>query len=196
MSIACNDCSALHWLEEHTTGNPSTIRSPLFSSCCNRGDVAIPLMQALPPLLQSLYNDGTGVARHFRTHIRKYNSGLAFASLKYTPDQRVRGGLQCFQIHGALYHLAGPLQHGANTRPQFAQVFLYDPEDAVAQLRIRPGGPVLSEAIEVVLLQQLLEMLHSCNPFIAMYRTVHERMQDAVANVPQEHLQLILNPRM
>ena len=194
MSVACNQCSALHWLEERTTILPSIIQSPLFSSCCNKGDIAIPLMLPLPPLMQSLYNNDTDVARHFRTHIRKYNSALAFASLKYTPDQCVRGGLQCFQIHGALYHLAGPLQHSANTRPQFAQVFLYDPEDAVAQLRIRPGRLVLSEAIKVVLLQQLLEMLHNCNPFNAMYRTVHERMQAAIANVPQQNLQLILNP--
>ena len=196
MSIACNHCSALHWLDERTTVNPSTIRNPLFSACCSAGDVVLPLMQPLPPLLQSLYNTDTGVARHFRTHIRKYNSALAFASLKYQPDQRVRGGLQCFQIYGALYHLAGPLQHAINIRPQFAQVFLYDPEDAIEQLRIRPGGHALSEAIEVVLLQQLLEMLHSCNPFIAMYRTVHERMQEAIANVPTEQLQLILNPHM
>ena len=196
MSIPCNYCSALHWLEERTTVYPSTNRHPLFSTCCNKGDVAIPLMRQPPALLQSLYNDDTSLARHFRTHIRKYNSALAFASLKYQPDQRVRGGLQCFQIHGALYHLAGPLQHAANIRPQFAQVFLYDPEDAVEQLHIRPGGHALSEAIEVVLFQQLLEMLHICNPFIAMYRTVHERMQEAVTNIPTDQMQLILNPRM
>ena len=196
MTISCNHCSALHWLEERTSVYPSTIRNPLFSICCSQGDVAIPLMQQPPQLLHSLYNEDTSLARHFRTHIRKYNSALAFASLKYQPDERVRGGLQCFQIHGALYHLAGPLQHPTNMRPQFAQVFLYDPEDAIEQLRIRPGGHALSEAIEVVLLQQLLEMLHSYNPFIAMYRTAHERMQEAIANVSTEQLRLILNPRM
>ena len=185
MAVECKDCKALHWLDERLTAHPSTIQNPMFGTCCSHGDIALPLMPVLPPLLQSLYNDDTSLARHFRTHIPKYNSALAFASLKYTPDQRVRGGLQCFQIDSTLYHLAGPLQHAANTRPQFAQVFLYDPEDAVEQLRIRPGGPVLSETIEVVLLQQLLDMLHSCNPFIAMYRTAHERMQDAVANVPR-----------
>ena len=81
-------------------------------------------------------------------------------------------------------------------RPQCAQVYLYDPEDAIEQLRVRPGGHALSEAIELVLLQQLLEMLHNCNPFIAIYRTVHERMQEAIANVPSEQLGMILNPRM
>ena len=179
-------CTALHWLEECITSYPSTTHNPLFNICCSQGDVSIPLMQKLPHLLHSLYNDDTSLASHFRTHIRKYNSALAFTSLKYQPDQRTRGGLQCFQIHGALYHLTRPLQHAANMRPQFAQVYLYDPEDAIEQLRVRPGGHALSEAIEVVLLQQLLEMLHNCNPFIAIYRTVHERMQEAIANVPSE----------
>ena len=196
MSVICNHCRGLHWLEERITSYPSTKRNPMFNTCCNQGDVILPFMQQLPPLLHSLYNDDTSLARHFRTHIRKYNSALAFASFKYQTDQRVRGGLQCFQIHGALYHLAGPLQPAANVRPQFAQVFLYDPEDAIEQLRIRPGGHALSEAIEIVLFQQLLEMLHNCNPFIAIYRTVHERMQEAIANVPAEQLQVILNPRM
>ena len=44
MSIACNHCSALHWLDERTTVNPSTIRNPLFSACCSAGDVVLPLM--------------------------------------------------------------------------------------------------------------------------------------------------------
>ena len=93
MSIACTACNALHWEQERTTTSPSTKRNPLFSTCCNQGDVAIPLMRPLPPLLHSLYNDDSSLARHFRTNIRKYNSALAFASLKYQPDQRVRGGL-------------------------------------------------------------------------------------------------------
>ena len=190
MSVTCKHCLALHWGGARISTYPSTIRDPLFTPCCSQGDVSIALMRQPPPLLYSLFNDDTGVARHFRTHIWKYNSALAFASLKYQPDQRVRGGLQCFQIHGALYHLGGPLQHAINIRPQFAQVFLYDPQNAVEQLRIRPGGPALSEAIEVVLLQQMLEMLHNCNPFIALYRTAHERIQEAVANVPAEQLQI------
>ena len=83
MSIACNHCLALHWLEERTTVYPSTKHLPLFSTCCNKGDVVILLMRQPPLLLQSLYNDDTSLARHFRTHIRKYNSALAFVSLKY-----------------------------------------------------------------------------------------------------------------
>ena len=91
--------------------------------------------------------------------------------------------LQACKIHSALYHLIGPLQHATNAHPQFEQVFLYDLEDSIERLHNRPGRPVLSEAIEVVLLQQLLNMLHSCNSFIAMYYIIDKRMQDAVANI-------------
>jgi len=114
MSTMCKNCTALYWIDERIQGAGSTVEHPLFNSCCNEGDVVIPYMQPLPPFLHSLFHDNTPLARHFRTHIRKYNSTLAFTSLQYQPDQRTRGGLQCFQIHGALYHRAGPLEHGAN----------------------------------------------------------------------------------
>ncbi|KAF8421842.1 hypothetical protein EV426DRAFT_507584, partial [Tirmania nivea] len=127
MSVICPNCTAMHWLAERSTIHPSTLVNPQFSTCCNRGDVLIPPMRALPPLLQALFYDRTSLAIHFRTHIRKYNSALAFVSLKYQADQRTQGGLQCFQVHGALYHMTGPLHHAMNMRPQFAQLFLYDP---------------------------------------------------------------------
>lgn len=122
---------------------------------------------------------------------------LAFTSLKYQPDECTRGGIQCFQIHGALYHRTGPLEHDANIRPQFAQIFLYDPEDAIEQqLRTRPGGHVLLQVIDPRLFKELLDMLHECNPFIAIYHTIYERLKDAVAHIPAEQLQVLLIPRM
>ena len=94
-------------------------------------------------MLLELYTADTPIAKHFRTHIRKYNSALAFTSLNYQPDKRTQGGLQCFQIHSALYHMAGPLEHPANCKPQFAQLFLYDPQE---QLQI-----LLNPKLELVL---------------------------------------------
>ena len=105
MSVSCSHCTALHWAAERLTELASTLENPLFGICCSKGDVMIPFMRPLPPLLHSLFYDDTNQAHHFRTHIRKYNSALAFASVKYQSDQRTVGGLQCFQIHGALYHL-------------------------------------------------------------------------------------------
>jgi len=83
MSISCAKCTALHWLAERTTEHPSTKQNPLFNICCNNGDVSIPLMKPLPTLLHLLLYNQTSTSHHFRTHIRKYNSALALASLKY-----------------------------------------------------------------------------------------------------------------
>jgi len=87
MSTVCESCTALHWIDERIHGAGSTMERPLFNSCCNKGDVVIPYMRPLPPFLHSLFYDDTPLARHFRTHIWKYNSTLAFVSLQYQPDQ-------------------------------------------------------------------------------------------------------------
>ena len=70
-------------------------------------------------------------AKAFRNNIRKYNSTLAFTLVKYTVDDRTyraTSGIQCFQIHGELFHLQGPLQPRDLASAQFAQLYFYDPE--------------------------------------------------------------------
>jgi len=121
-----------------------------------------------------LIYDNSTLARHFRTHVRKYNSSLAFVSLQYKPEACTPGGLQCFQIHGALYHRGGPRDHATNVRPHFAQIFLYYPKDAIIQIQQRPGAFVLPSILDIVLLQQLLELLYEHNPYLHLYRTVHD----------------------
>jgi hypothetical protein len=138
----------MNWAAERISNSREI--NPVFTACCSKdGAVQLPALRPLPDLLHRLFTTDTSTARHFRTHIRKYNSALAFASVKYTPDTRVAGGLQCFQIHGALYHTVGPLEHEANVRPQCAQIFLYDPEDAMSRLRISAGGVPLPQDVKV-----------------------------------------------
>ena len=96
-------------------------------------------------------------AKAFRNNIWKYNSALAFTSVKYTVDdytydatgsiqcfqrhgelfhlQRplqardlASSSIECFQIYGKLFHLQGPLQARELTSGQFAQLYFYDPE--------------------------------------------------------------------
>ena len=129
---------------------------PIFGTCCSNGDVQLPFLQQLPQFLFELYTANTPIAKHFKTHIRKYNSALVFTSLKYKPDTHIRGGLQCFQIHGALYHMAGPLEHSINAKPQYAQLFLYDPQEAITRIQMSEGGIPLPAELQISLLQQLL----------------------------------------
>ncbi|KAH0602896.1 uncharacterized protein H6S33_008546 [Morchella sextelata] len=109
MTIVCESCSALHWIDERIAAS-SKIK-PRFEICCKKGDIQLLPLQAPPPYLQYLLQSPDPVARRFRTSIREYNSALTFTSVKYTADQRApaqSGGLQCFQIHGELYHIQGP----------------------------------------------------------------------------------------
>ena len=115
MEVVCSKCLALHWLNEKL--DYSLKEEPLFGTCCSNGNVQLPKLSQLPPMLLELYTADTPIAKRFRSHIQKHNSALAFTSLNYQPDKRTQGGLQCFQIHGALYHMAGPLEHPATCKP-------------------------------------------------------------------------------
>ena len=189
MDILCGFCGAAHWLAERILSSSKT--QPIFESCCKKGDVCLPQLQCCPEPLQSLLSGNTTGAKLFRSKIREYNAALSFTSIKYTKDQRTAtwgSGVQCFQIHGELYHLQGPLQPAADHHPQFAQLFLYDPAFAANSRSIQ--HPVLDSN----LLQQLTDMLHECNPYIEIYRTAKERLED----MPQEvgDLRVVLNPQL
>ncbi|KAF2181118.1 hypothetical protein K469DRAFT_792975 [Zopfia rhizophila CBS 207.26] len=76
-------------------------------SCCLDGEVDLPLYGPLPRYLRNLFLGNDVRGREFRTNLRAYNAAFAFTSLNYIPtDCGVSaGGVQVFQIHGALYHL-------------------------------------------------------------------------------------------
>ncbi|KAH0603160.1 uncharacterized protein H6S33_008164 [Morchella sextelata] len=163
-------------IEYGLNDDPSSKIKPRFEICCKKGDVQLLPLQAPPPYLQYLLQSTDPVARRFRTSIREYNSALTFTSVKYTADQRApaqSGGLQCFQIHGELYHMQGPLHPQQNASPSFAQLYFYDPEYAAG---------VRHEAhpnLDLTILQRLTIELHDVNPFIAIYKTARERLMDA-----------------
>ena len=110
MDIQCPKCGALHWIDERS--HPSSKSAPKFESCCKKGAVVLDRLQDTPDILMRLLSTEDADSKHFRKHIREYNSALFFTSLKYSPDERTAQmgpGIQCFQIHGELYHLQGPL---------------------------------------------------------------------------------------
>lgn len=54
---------------------------------------------------------------------------LAFISLKYQPDTRLRpSGYKCFSIYGQLYHMSKSLSnpHENPENATYAQLYLYD----------------------------------------------------------------------
>ena len=73
----CTYCGALHWLSERSTGNGSSNPRPLFTMCCNQGEIELPAMETPPEGLTYLFTAAAPQANHFR----QYNAALAFTSL-------------------------------------------------------------------------------------------------------------------
>ena len=163
----------------------------MFETCCKKGDVRLEMLQPPPPYLQYLLDSMDTVARGYRTRIREYNSALAFTSVKYQPDDRPEiqgGGIRCFQIHGELYHLQGPLRPHENNAPVFVQLYFYDPIYA-AQER-GATHPTLDSNI----LLQLTTELHEINPYIQIYKTARERLEEVAPS--ENDFRIILNPQL
>ena len=55
--ILCSYCHALHWIQEHSY--KSTISSPLFFTCCQRGQISLTSFPDAPQPLNSLLQDNT-----------------------------------------------------------------------------------------------------------------------------------------
>jgi hypothetical protein len=153
-----------------------------------RGDGQLEPLRPVPRELRTLLLDDSPRGRSFRKDIRKYNSALAFTSISYNKDTRLdlRGGIQCFQIHGELFHLQGPLRPDDGRTPSFAQLFFYDAEYAT-NVRV-DRHPVLDRSV----LSELLQILTDHNPFVHLYKTAYERLAEPASS----QFRLLLNPQM
>lgn len=132
MDVLCPHCDALHWIGERLAR--SSHCNPSFGTCCNQGKVCIPQLADPPQALWDLFTSNDAQCKEFREHVRQYNMALAFTSLGVQEDTRVnaRGGW-VFRILGQLYHLLGALAPGEGTSPQYAQLYIYDPQQALQQ---------------------------------------------------------------
>ena len=165
----------------------ATGTNQLFELCCKKGDAILDQLRTPPAFLQALFKGVDPRARSFRQNIRAYNSALAFTSVSYTKDTRtdLSRGLHCFQIHGDLFHYQGPLEHGSQETPTFAQLFFYDPDFATGiRLQYRPQ-------LDRTILRGLHDMLTDHNPFIRIYKTARERLA-----AQPGHFRILLNPQM
>jgi hypothetical protein len=191
IDVLCPSCHSKYWIDERS--KQSTLHAPTFERCCKKGDVRLANLVAPPEALQALVSEDTMEAKHFRKNIQKYNSALSFTSLKYSPNTRATclgPGIQCFQIHGELYHLQGPLEPSSGQQPKFSQLFLYDPQYAV---EVRHNNhPELREPI----LHRLTSMLHEVNPFISLYKIVQERLAEQTLADQDQDVRVILNPQL
>ena len=89
-----------------------------------------------------------------------------------------------FQVHGSLYHFAGPLEPAAGKTAAFSQLYFHDAQSA-ADIR---GNNNLRDREFLIALHDFLE---TRNPFHRLYLTAKERL--AQSNGPER---ILITPRM
>ncbi|ORE00884.1 hypothetical protein BCV72DRAFT_180820, partial [Rhizopus microsporus var. microsporus] len=178
MDKECSHCHALHWIDERQEA--SSMRNPSWESCCKQGSAQLQLLPDPPEYLKDLLERTDTQGRHFKDNLRQYNAAFAFTSLGcdiVSPEDRVsnnsnnnnnRGGLNAFQIHGALCHRQGLLTPVEGSEPSYAQLYIFDPSSAAERRQARNNN------LDPEIVRELSVMLAQCNPFARIYRHAHE----------------------
>jgi hypothetical protein len=109
-------------------------RRVLYSGCCSRGSVSLPIHHPFPEPLYSLVRfDGDRRCSNFMHLIRQYNSLFAFTSIGVHIDQSINtgSGPYVFCINGVVHHWIGSLLPADSSQPEYAQLYIYDTSNEV-----------------------------------------------------------------
>jgi hypothetical protein len=131
MNTTCSHCGAFHWLLEHVKN--SLASAPQFSHCCHHGKVRPGILPHPPERLRELFTADTSEAKHFRNVIRQYNCALAFTSFsaKESNDNSQNHGPWVWKSGYTIYHRVGSLIPDAVRDAKYAQLYFYDPGEAL-----------------------------------------------------------------
>ena len=196
MTLVCEYCQARGYKDE----NKGTLRTPHFGKmCCNNNKIELPLFPALPPTLHRLFTDTTAnsIARYFQDNMRKFNAGMAMASLQVN-DATVRGRCQpgCFKVWGQLHRRIGPLLPSQNSsQPTNCMQTYFRDAEYQDKLRASRNGGARSAQIhnkEISIFQQLrLSLTQECsNSYLRSFVTVNEYIQQNNLNPDELQIEL------
>jgi hypothetical protein len=120
------------------------------------------------------------VSKDFREHIHNYNNALAMTSIGHKVDESINDGEgpYIFRLHGMLSHKSGSLLPPEGEPPVFAQLYIYNPADAVNFQMANRWNTQLDHHTMVT----LQDMLHRHHPAVQMYKQAHELTR----NMPPE----------
>ena len=179
MDVICPYCQAWHWKCEKLYN--SSPNNPKFGKCCLSGKIKIPKLDNPPPELLNLLSSQDDASKKFRDRIRNYNNALAMTSLGCDQDRAINrdgGGPYVFKVQGRLYHQTGPLVPRDGTNPVYAQLYIYDPQEA---LNYRMNNRANS-ALDRQIMQTLQDMLYHHYSGVEFYKQAYELTR----NMPPE----------
>jgi Helitron helicase-like domain at N-terminus len=148
MDKLCPRCLAKHWVNERTKRKKS---SPTYGPCCHTGKVHLDFLPDPPHALRDLYTGDSPQSKDFRLHIRQYNCALAFASfMANEKDVNSRGrGPWVYKIGYMLYHSSSSLLPLNGQEPRYAQLYFYDPNDALTH-RMHRNPNLRSDTMQIL----------------------------------------------
>lgn len=180
MNVICSSCKALHWKAERLS--KSSLRNPKFGMCCYSGKIQLPPLHPLPPELATLYRGQDPISKNFRNNIRQYNNALAMTSVGQSPgvklgvDHNINrgGGPWVYKVKGALHHIAGSLVPNPERNPCFAQLYIYDPTEAL-EYRMQSH---YNTGLDRYTMQTLQDMLYRHHPSVSKFKQAYEQLKD------------------
>ena len=137
--------------------------------CCFSGKIKIPRLDDPPPELLHLLSGQEDICKKFREHIRNYNNALAMTSLGCDQDRAINrdgNGPYVFKVQGRLYHQIGSLLPRPGSSPVYAQLYIYDPQEA---LDFRMNNTANS-SLHRETMQTLQDMLYRRHPGVELYK--------------------------
>ena len=190
MNVKCKHCKALGFKSE----NKGTQREPHFGKlCCNKGQIMLAPIPSFPEPLMQLLNGTTDEDKHFQKNIRKFNSGMAMASLQMNNKTVTTGGPGAFKIQGLLHRRIGPMLAQEGQPPSFLQIYFLDSEEQATR-RAQQFSDNASERqrqLDIAIFEKLRIILEECeNSYLHSFQSVNEFVQTSDIDPTEVSIQL------
>nr|XP_011463708.1 PREDICTED: uncharacterized protein LOC101292992 [Fragaria vesca subsp. vesca] len=181
-TFECNHCGAYFWIGEALVKSVRTNNNaPVYTGCCQKGEIRISSSNSTPPFLQQLLDPNNGrQSVLFRENIRVYNSMFSFTSMgaKIDSDINRRSGPYVFKICGQIHHLMGSALPAEGERPKYAQLYVYDTNNEVSN-RMEAIDPChTNKKTKPDIVQGLIQMFDEINELVKEYRYVRDKYEN------------------
>ncbi|XP_074355017.1 uncharacterized protein LOC141693724 [Apium graveolens] len=169
----CSFCTGRVWAAEFTGRHVGTGPKG-YSICCGKGKVQLSLLRETPPELNELIRFGGTGFNVFFSKSRVYNNIFAFCSFGGNIDHSINNRKRpyVFRVCGRTYHSLGSLVPPNGRTPKFAQLYMYDGQEAVDH-RVNFTGK--TGEVDPTIVSILQEMLERENASVDMFKQVRER---------------------
>lgn len=171
----------MHFEAEVRNGRKINLNKAEFADCCCFGRVKLPRLPDNPAVLDKLISGNHGLSANFLKNVRKYNGGLAFASM-VSNRPPADTGHRAYTVHGQVYHFSGDLLPADGANAQFAQLYIIDADEATEQ-RMKSRE---REGCDAGLMKMLSDIIASISPLARSYK-----MMKRVVDEEEERSQLL-----